>query len=170
MTDTSIETKEERYRRKQREWREANPDYNKVHYANNRDKIKSNVKLWRKSNPELVRKYVAKCAKRPKQKLVTGLRRKLSNFMRSKVSRIEMFGCSPKQLREHVERMFTEGMNWDNYGQWHLDHIVPCSAFDLTNSDHVKTCFHFNNLRPLWAMENIIKRDKNEFPQLRLPI
>ena len=48
-------------------------------------------------------------------------------------------------------------MTWDNYGKWHVDHIIPVSRFDLTDPEQQKICFHFTNLQPLWGGENIGK-------------
>lgn len=60
-----------------------------------------------------------------------------------------------------IEYQFNEIMAWDNYGiVWEIDHVVPCSSFDLTNEDNKKTCFHWTNLRPLCKRENALKSDK----------
>lgn len=69
----------------------------------------------------------------------------------------QLVGCQIHELRSHIERQFSEGMSWGNYGQWHVDHIVPCAAFDLTSTTEQRACFHYTNMRPLWARENIIK-------------
>lgn len=51
-------------------------------------------------------------------------------------------------------------MSWSNYGDWHIDHIIPCAAFDLNDELEQKACFHYTNLQPMWAKENIQKSDK----------
>ena len=49
-------------------------------------------------------------------------------------------------------------MTWQNYGDgWHIDHIHPCAAFDLTDPEQQKACFHWSNLQPLWAIDNFRK-------------
>ena len=60
------------------------------------------------------------------------------------------------EMLRHVESQFTKGMNWETYGVfgWHLDHIIPCERFDLTNEDHCRVCFNWRNIRPLWGEDN----------------
>ena len=69
----------------------------------------------------------------------------------------ELTGCSGAFLRAHIESAFTRGMSWANYGKWHCDHIVPCAAFDLSCPIQRKKCYHYSNLRPLWAKPNMDK-------------
>ena len=52
-------------------------------------------------------------------------------------------------------------MSWDNYGDWHVDHIRPCASFDLTNEDEQRICFHYKNLQPLWGPDNLEKGAKD---------
>lgn len=74
---------------------------------------------------------------------------------------MELLGCSVDDLRKRLENKFTPLMTWDNYGTyWHVDHIIPCASFDLTNPEQQKRCFHFTNLQPLEAKENIRKGAK----------
>jgi hypothetical protein len=128
-------------------------------------------KQWRENNPDQWRELRRKQRQTPEAKLINNLRRRLRDFLRAASSRISLdFGCTPKQLRAHIERQFARGMSWDTYGQWHIDHIVPCSAFDLTISEHVRLCFNWQNLRPAWAADNIAKSDKLTYPQLSLPL
>lgn len=84
----------------------------------------------------------------------------------------QLIGCSMEQLRSHLESKFKPGMTWENHGNgWHIDHIIPCAAFDFTNPDQIFQCFHYTNLQPLWAHENLSKSDKIVTTQmnLRLP-
>ena len=48
-------------------------------------------------------------------------------------------------------------MSWDNYGEWHIDHIVPCASFDLSKKSEQKKCFHYTNLQLPWARDNLLK-------------
>jgi len=74
----------------------------------------------------------------------------------------DLLCCTPGELKAHLESKFQPGMDWDNYGfyGWHIDHKIPCAAFDLTKEDEAKKCFHFTNLQPLWAKDNNFKRAK----------
>jgi hypothetical protein len=63
-------------------------------------------------------------------------------------------------LISHIESMFSEGMSWDNYGEWHMDHIIPCSHFDLSIKSQQLECFNYKNMQPLWAIDNIRKGDR----------
>ena len=64
----------------------------------------------------------------------------------------------------HLEALFQPGMTWDNHAidGWHIDHIRPCTSFDLTDPEQQRQCFHYTNLQPLWAFDNISKSDKWE--------
>lgn len=72
----------------------------------------------------------------------------------------ELLGCSIPELKKHLESKFRKGMSWDNHGEWHIDHIRPCADFELTIEEEQKICFHYSNLQPLWAEENLRKSDK----------
>ena len=61
---------------------------------------------------------------------------------------------------KYIEAQFKPGMTWERYGEWHVDHIRPCASFDLTDPKQQKICFHYSNLQPLWAADNIKKGAK----------
>jgi hypothetical protein len=75
-------------------------------------------------------------------------------------STMELVGTDWPTLFAWIEGKFQLGMTWNNHGLWHIDHIIPCVAFDLTKPVHQKTCFHYKNLQPLWGIENIKKGAK----------
>lgn len=75
---------------------------------------------------------------------------------------MEYLGCSALELREHLEDQFTDGMTWENYGEWEIDHVRPCASFDFTKEEDIHACFHFTNTQPLWRADNRRKKDKWE--------
>lgn len=72
---------------------------------------------------------------------------------------LELIGCDINFLRRWLEAKFQPGMTWENYGEWHVDHIMPCASFDLSDPVQQRTCFRWTNLQPLWAADNIRKSD-----------
>lgn len=75
---------------------------------------------------------------------------------------IKLLGCSYAEFIPHFEKQFKPGMTWENRGLlgWHIDHIRPCANFDLTDPEQQRICFHFTNLQPLWAADNLRKGTK----------
>lgn len=75
---------------------------------------------------------------------------------------MNLIGCDINMLKKHLESKFKLGMSWENYGKcgWEIDHIIPCASFDLTKEDEQKKCFNYNNLQPLWVIDNILKSNK----------
>ena len=69
----------------------------------------------------------------------------------------ELLGISYQGLKEWLEAQFTEGMTWENRSDWHVDHRVPCDAFDMSDETNQRICFWYKNLQPLWATQNIQK-------------
>ena len=82
------------------------------------------------------------------------------NNLNKKYKVINIIGCDLITLKEHIEKQFKDGMNWENYGLfgWHIDHIIPLSSAK-TEEELYKLC-HYTNLQPLWAEENMKKGNK----------
>lgn len=146
------------------------------YYAANKEKIlarhaknKDKKSLYAKANrPTINKRWRERAAVRRKTDPNFRLRKCLSNRIRhalkgvSKSKRtVELLGCSVTALRRHLEAQFRPEMTWENYGSvWHVDHIRPCASFDLTDLEQQKLCFHWTNLQPLFAVENIKKGDR----------
>jgi hypothetical protein len=93
------------------------------------------------------------------------LRGRIHSLLRGKKKdghSIELLGCSIEFLKGYLEGQFVDNMSWSNYGLfgWHIDHIRPCVSFDLTDTEQQKQCFHYTNLQPLWAKDNLSKGSK----------
>jgi hypothetical protein len=71
-----------------------------------------------------------------------------------------LLGCSLPQFKAYLESKFLAGMSWDNRKDWHIDHVKPCSSFDLSRPDEQRKCFHFSNMQPLWAKDNLHKSNR----------
>jgi hypothetical protein len=140
----------------------------------NRDKIRAWQKQDRKDRPEYYRqkshndyiKFREKINARVRNKLATDPQYRLAKLLRNRVreqfragSTVRDLGCSLAEFKQYIESKFQPGMSWENwnYEGWHLDHIIPLSKFDLTNREQVLKAFHYTNLQPLWARDNLRK-------------
>lgn len=115
----------------------------------------------RQENREYAKqRYHNVLAKDVNKRLLINLRTRLYKAVKgiAKCDRtVHLLGCSIESFKLYLESLFQERMNWDNYGQWHIDHIMPCAIFDLSNPEHQKRCFHFSNMQPLWCQDNLSK-------------
>lgn len=97
---------------------------------------------------------------KPENKLALNLRTRLWFALKGRAkfeSALALIGCSISELKVHLQAQFKPGMTWDNYGEWHVDHKRPCSLFNLSVPSEQRRCFHYTNLQPLWAAENLHK-------------
>jgi hypothetical protein len=74
----------------------------------------------------------------------------------------EILKYTPEQLSNHLENQFTDGMTWENYGEWHVDHKLPITSFDFKEigDEEFLKCWSLDNLQPMWAQENIRKSNR----------
>jgi hypothetical protein len=102
----------------------------------------------------------------PNVKLASNLRSRINSALKAKNARkntktLALVGCSVAELHAHLQSKFTSAMTWDNYGPyWHVDHIRPLASFDLTCPRQQEIAFHYSNLQPLEASENLRKSAK----------
>ena len=96
----------------------------------------------------------------PEYKLIANVRTRMWSVLKG-ISKsdttLKILGCSLDEFKKYIEKKFEDGMNWDNYGVWHIDHIIPCAKFDLSDPEQQKICFHYTNLQPMWGEHNIKK-------------
>ena len=138
----------------------------KRYQKNNPKKVNAKNRKWSNSltgrntkNKYYTKRYRGDLAFRLTALLRTRFREALIGRRKS-ASTLKLLGCSVNELKSHLERQFQLGMSWSNYSQWHIDHIRPCASFDLFDPVQQQACFHYSNLQPLWALDNIRKSDK----------
>jgi hypothetical protein len=150
-------------------------NYQKEYYKNNTDNILERVRSYRVENIDNIREYdckrregrkdyLNKYFKKRRQidvlfKLSSNLRNRTRKFLKNKSkSTKEIIGIDLNELKSYLESLFVDGMTWDNYGYWHIDHIIPLSSAK-NEEELIKLC-HYTNLQPLYAKDNIIKSNK----------
>lgn len=135
----------------------------------NANRVRENQKRWLAANPDRARELRRQAEKRmranPRTRALLNLRKRLKVIMRelrlSITGKRKLIGCTIEQFTAHMEKQWKPGMTWENYGtRWHVDHIIPCAKFDHTIPTHVQQCWHYTNLQPLWAEDNLAKSDK----------
>lgn len=175
---------------RQRAYQEANKEkvqlQVKAYKVANREKLAAKQRLYNHENKE---KIAARCKIRKRQitiasqkyqreyiksrrqininvRLRTNLGNRLRDALRGRVkagSILNLLGCTVEELKIYLENKFSIGMTWGNWGEWHIDHIVPMSAFDLSDPASQAQAMHHTNLQPLWATDNRIKRNKLDY-------
>jgi len=139
-------------------FRDRNKEIERNRYKNNTEQCKARNKKWRKDNPEYLREYYSQPQFRIAKNLRNRVRRALRGIIKSE-NTLSLIGMHIPEFMEYLSSRFQEGMSWENYGQWHIDHIRPCKSFDMSNESQQRECFHWSNMQPLWAIDNIIKSD-----------
>lgn len=170
----------EKYLKGFKEYNEKNKNQIKIqrheHYLENRERILKEKQDYYLENKESITEYKRNWAKKNRKKINARMRRfikeninyRLSAYLRNRLNKVlkdniksasvtKLIGCSLEELKRHLESQFKPGMNWNNYGEWHIDHKVACCKFDLSKPEEQKRCFGFQNLQPLWAKENLSK-------------
>lgn len=138
----------------------------KQYYIANVDYYNRKNRFYREKNREKINDYNRKRKLTdPIFKLNYSVRARISRFMKSNNIKknnktFHIVGCTPTELKIHLEKQFTEGMCWENHGfyGWHIDHIIPLSS--AKTEEELFKLFHFTNLQPLWGLENMKKGSK----------
>jgi hypothetical protein len=162
-----------------RKWTAKNPEWvynrHKKWREENPEKIKEIRQNWLEKNPEKRLEYRKNYKPRKHQQrkerrkidplfvLTNNLRSRMYKFLitlniTKKNTTFEIVGCSPQELKEHLENKFVPGMSWENRAEWHIDHIIPLSS--AKTEEELYILCHYTNLQPLWAEENLKKSNK----------
>lgn len=157
-------------------------------YQKHRDKVIERSRLFKEANPERI---LASSRRRRKERMKNDIQFRLAAVLRTCVRQklqeqnvtkrthtADLVGCTTTHLRSHLESLFQPGMTWENYGayrrggplKWNIDHIRPCVSFDLSDLEQQKICFHWTNLQPLWAPDNMAKGSRLDWkPKTHVP-
>ncbi len=153
------------------------------YYLKNKEELNTRMKKYRKDNVDKLKRYFKEYEKKNRKKVTKRhgkysknrrendlsfrLKGSLASRLRIAVKGItksdttmNLVGCSREYLLNYLESQFDDEMSWSDYGRtgWHIDHIKPCKSFDLSKEEEQRKCFHYSNLRPLWAKYNLSRR------------
>lgn len=142
--------------------------YNKTYKQNNASEISEYNKQYNKNNRETIQKrhtkYLANKRKTdPKYKMSVCLRNRMNKLIngQQKNSTLNMIGCNYDFFMKWMKYQFKDDMTFDNHGDvWHIDHVLPCNKFDLTKEVDRERCFNWANMQPMYATQNMTKKDK----------
>ena len=144
-------------------------EYHASWATENREHLREYHKQWRDENiehhREVKRNYErTRKANDPIYKLIGNFRTAIytvlkENNMSKYDHYFDMLGYSQEDLVSHLDFLLNDGMTWENYGEWHVDHKLPIDSFNFRNSKdpEFKECWSLNNLQPMWGSENISK-------------
>jgi hypothetical protein len=161
-TDQNNGTRRARYARDPQRFRNERNEHRK----NNLEHERLTDRLWCEKNVEKRKASKSKTQKKawrenPEFRLMQNWRGRIARVIAGKNGGSEDFlGCTWDQFLGHLEILFTPGMSWDNYGEWHVDHIRPLSRFNLSDPAQQRAAFHWSNHQPLWAEDNLSKGAK----------
>lgn len=146
-------------------------NYNKW-YEQNKEHRKEYLKEYREKKADDIRKIKRDYERNRKSR--DPLYRLISNFRTAiyqvlKENRVDknqsyfnVLRYTPEELINHLEKQFSDGMSWENYGKWHVDHKLPITSFNIQEmgDDEFMKCWSLDNLQPMWGRENIQKSNK----------
>lgn len=134
--------------------------YNKSLELKNKEKRQAQKEVYWAKNKTMLQ---PKRTEYMREKRASDEQFRIANNMRAILSRVvsgkakktsKDFGATLEQIRCHIEGLFKDGMSWENYGEWEIDHIKPVSSFDQTDLSQLNGCWHYLNIQPLWKQEN----------------
>lgn len=106
----------------------------------------------------IINNYIKKIREDVMFKIVDRLRRRSQKYIKKTgLTNMELIGCSRDELKVYIENKFENGMSYDNYGEWELDHVRPLASYNLENVDEIIECFNYRNIQPLWKNNNRTK-------------
>jgi len=130
----------------------------------NKEKLREKSRNYYQNNKDKRRIYETEKRKNDSlYRITNSIRSRINIFVKSKKinksnKTFEIIGMVPIELKKYLGNLFTEGMTWENYGEWHIDHIIPLSSAN-TEQEIYELC-KYTNLQPLWAKDNLKKSNK----------
>lgn len=168
----NLEKEDSAFSGRQRVCKPCRCEANRAYYWENREARIAYAAAYRKENPEYAANTRPRVNERRKQryhsdplfKLTLLLRNRVTDALAGKSKKsartTELLGAPWVWVEAYLEEQFQPGMSWENHGPvWHIDHIRPCSSFDLADPEQQRMCFHWTNLQPLFALDNFRKSD-----------
>jgi hypothetical protein len=147
------------------ELKASKSEQDRKYRLNNAEVIKKNkAKYYQKNKKRILKKYLLILKQDINKRLAHNLRNRLKSAIkrgRKAGSAFHDLGCSIEEFKSYIASKFKDGMSWNNYGKWHLDHIIPLCKFDFSNRKDFLKAAHYTNYQPLWAEENL-KKNKYE--------
>jgi len=148
--------------------KEKNAEYGKQWRKKNKDKLKQKKIKWQEEfkvihgvSHTTYRRQIS-IDERIKHNIRVRINKAIKGINKAG-SAVNELDCSLVFFKSYIKELFKPNMTWDNYGEWHIDHIKPLDSFDLSNSEQFKKACHYTNLQPLWAEDNLSKGNKNPF-------
>jgi hypothetical protein len=136
----------------------------KVYYLRNKERFnRRKRKFYRKHKEKILKSYKERIKTNLNFRIAERLRGRLNKAIKQKSkkgSAIKDLGCSIEEFKKYIESKFQEGMSWENWGKWHLDHIIPLSKVNLSNRKQLLKVLIYTNYQPLWKEENLSKGNK----------
>ncbi len=135
-----------------------------VKWAAFQEEARLRTKIWRERDGGQRRKMLFVLD--PSYKLACRIKGRVRAMMKIRGAKTQskyqyLFGCTFEEFTAHIQRNWKDGMGWNNYGRgadkWNLDHVRPLSSFDLLDEEQRRLAFHFSNIEPSWAIDNIRK-------------
>jgi hypothetical protein len=157
----------ERTRLYKRTHRKEISQYNKKYKSEIKDEIKQYNHDYSIANRKEIQK---RQTKQHGERKKIDVNYKISLTLRSRLNKLfdgekhlhtlELLGCSLDFLKIWFEFLFDENMTFENHGSyWHIDHVIPCAIFNISEDEEQQRCFHWTNLRPLEKIDNLVKND-----------
>ena len=164
--------RKESYKRNYHKYKEKKSEYHKKWSEQNKEHLSNYIKEYRENNVDKIRQIKRDYQQHlrdtnPQYKLISYFKTAIYTVL--KENNVNKYGhyfdvlkYTPEELMKHLESKFTDGMKWENYGVWHVDHKLPISSFNIKEigDEEFMRCWCLDNLQPMWGEENIRKSNK----------